>query len=140
MGKPTLEDLRARVHGQTIVAGDAAYDAARKVYNGMIDRRPRAVVRCADAADVMACVDFAREHGLDLSVRGGSHGVPGVGTHDNGVVTDLAQMNGVRVDPTARTVRAEGGCTWGGFNHATYPFGLATTGGIVASTGIAGLT
>ena len=139
MGK-TIEDLRALVHGQTIVAGDAAYDAARKVYNGMIDRRPRAVVRCADAADVMACVDFARENGLDLSVRGGSHSVPGFGTNDNGVVIDLAQMNGVRVDPTARTVRAEGGCTWGGFNHATYPFGLATTGGIVASTGIAGLT
>ena len=140
MGKPTLEDLRARVHGKTIVPGDDVYDAARKVYNGMIDRRPRAVVQCADAADVMACVDFARENGLDLSIRGGSHSVPGFGTNDDGVVIDLAQMNGVRVDPTARTVRAEGGCTWGGFYHATYPFGLATTGGIIASTGIAGLT
>ena len=140
MAKPTLEELRARVQGQTIAVGDAAYDAARKVYNGMIDLRPRAIVRCADAADVMACVDFARENGLELSVRGGAHSVPGFGTNDDGLVIDLAPINGVRVDPSTRTVRAEGGCTWGGFNHATYAFGLATTGGIIASTGIAGLT
>ena len=140
MGKPTLEELRARVHGQTIAEGDAAYDSARRVYNGMIDRRPRVVVRCADAADVMACVDFGREHGLDVSVRGGAHSVPGFGTNDDGVVIDLSAMTATRVDPAARTVRAEGGCTWGAFNHATYPFGLATTGGIIASTGIGGLT
>jgi FAD/FMN-containing dehydrogenase len=140
MAKPTLEELRARVQGQTIAVGDADYDAARRVYNGMIDRRPSVIVRCADAADVMACVDFARENGLELSVRGGAHSVPGFGTNDGGLVIDLAPMNGVRVDPSTRTVRAEGGCTWGGFNHATYAFGLATTGGIIASTGIAGLT
>ncbi len=140
MGKPTLDELRARVHGQVVVEGDAAYDTARRVYNGMIDRRPRVVVRCTDAADVMACVDFARESGLDVSVRGGAHSVPGFGTNDDGVVIDLSGMTGTRVDPSARTVRAEGGCTWGAFNHATYPFGLATTGGIIASTGIAGLT
>jgi FAD/FMN-containing dehydrogenase len=140
MGKPTLEQLKALVHGETITAGDAAYEVARRVYNGMIDRRPRVIVRCADVADVMACVDFARENGLDLSIRGGAHSVPGFGTNDDGVVVDLSQMNGVRVDPSARTARAEGGCTWGGFNHATYAFGLATTGGIIASTGIAGLT
>ena len=80
------------------------------------------------------------EHAIDLSVRGGSHSVPGFGTNDDGVVIDLAPMNGVRVDPHARTARAEGGCTWGGFNHATYPFGLATNGGIIGSTGIGGLT
>jgi FAD/FMN-containing dehydrogenase len=140
MPKPTLEELRTRVHGQTIAAGDDAYDTARKVYNGMIDRRPRVIVRCTDVADVMASVEFASEQGMDLSVRGGAHSVPGFGTNDDGVVIDLAQMNGVRVDPQRRTVRAEGGCTWGGFNHATYAFGLATTGGIIASTGIAGLT
>jgi FAD/FMN-containing dehydrogenase len=106
----------------------------------MIDRRPGVIVRCTDAADVMASVQFAREQGTDLSIRGGSHSVPGFGTNDGGVVIDLAPMNGVRVDPNARTVRAEGGCTWGGFNHATYAFGMATTGGIIASTGIAGLT
>ncbi len=140
MPKPTLEELRGRVHGQTIAEGDDAYETARRVYNGMIDRRPQVVVRCTDAADVMATVEYARENSLDLSIRGGSHSVPGFGTNDNGVVIDLAQMNGVRVDPHTRTARAEGGCLWGGFNHATYPFGLATTGGIIASTGIAGLT
>jgi FAD/FMN-containing dehydrogenase len=136
----TLEELRAHVNGQTIVPGDAAYEDARKVYNGMIDRRPAVIVRCTDAADVMATVQFASEQGKDLSIRGGSHSVPGFGTNDGGVVIDLAPMNGVRVDPQARTVRAEGGVTWGGFNHATYAFGMATTGGIIASTGIAGLT
>jgi FAD/FMN-containing dehydrogenase len=140
MAKPTLDELRTRVHGQTITPDTDAYDAARRVYNGMIDKHPRAIVRCADAADVMASVEFARGNALPLSVRGGSHSVPGFGTNDDGVVVDLAPMNGVRVDPQARTARAEGGCTWGGFNHATYPFGLATTGGIIASTGIGGLT
>jgi len=137
---PTLDELRARVNGQTIVPGDAAYEESRKVYNGMIDRRPGVIVRCSDAADVMASVEFARGQGKDLSIRGGSHSVPGFGTNDGGVVIDLAPMKGIRVDPQARTVRAEGGCTWGGFNHATYAFGMATTGGIIASTGIAGLT
>ena len=140
MPKPTLEELRARVHGQTIAAGDDGYDTARRVYNAMIDRRPRVIVRCTDAADVMASVAFAAEHAIDLSVRGGSHSVPGFGTNDDGVVIDLAPMNGVRVDPHARTARAEGGCTWGGFYHATYPFGLTTNGGIIGSTGIGGLT
>ena len=137
---PTLDELRARVNGQTIVPGDAAYEEARKVYNGMIDRRPGVIVRCTDVADVMASIQFAREQGKDLSIRGGSHSVPGFGTNDDGVVIDLAPMKSVRVDPHARTVRADGGCTWGGFNHATYAFGMATTGGIIASTGIAGLT
>lgn len=136
----TLDVLRSRVHGRTIAGNDESYEAARKVYNGMIDRRPQVIVQCTDAGDVMAAVEFARENSLPLSIRGGSHSVPGFGTNDGGVVADLAQMNGVRVDPRSRTARAEGGCTWGGFNHATYPFGLATTGGIIASTGIAGLT
>jgi FAD/FMN-containing dehydrogenase len=140
MAKPTIEDLRESARGAVITADDPDYDEARKVYNGMIDRRPRAVVRCVDAGDVMACVDFARENGLDLSVRGGGHSVPGFGTNDGGVVIDFSLMKGIRVDPHTQTVRAEGGCTWGDFNHATYPFGLATTGGVVSTTGIAGLT
>ncbi len=123
-----------------ITEGDAEYDAARKVYNGMIDRRPAAIVRCAVAGDVAAGVDFAREGGLDLSIRGGAHSVPGFGTNDGGVVVDMSEMKAVTVDARAKTARAEGGCTWGDFNEATYPYGLATTGGIVASTGIAGLT
>jgi FAD/FMN-containing dehydrogenase len=136
----TDEQLRERVRGQIVVEGDPDYDEARKVHNGMIDRRPAVVVRGTDAGDVMATVDYARENGLDLSVRGGSHSVPGFGTNDGGAVIDLSSMNGVRVDASAQTARAEGGCTWGDFNHATYPFGLATTGGIISTTGIAGLT
>ena len=129
-------DLRERIAGP----GDPSYDQARSVHNGMIDRYPQTIVRCQDAGDVLATVAYARENGLDLAVRGGSHSVPGFGTTDGGVVADLSGMRGVRVDPVAGTARAEGGCTWGDFNHATYPFGLATTGGIVSSTGIGGLT
>jgi FAD/FMN-containing dehydrogenase len=140
MSKPTVEELRQRVHGEVIVAGDDAYEEARKVYNGMIDRRPGVIVRCADTGDVMATVDYARDNAIDLSVRGGSHGVPGFGTNDGGAVIDLSAMKGIRVDPSAQTVRADGGCTWGDFNHATYAFGLATTGGIISTTGIGGLT
>jgi len=140
VGKPTVEMLRERARGQVITGSDAEYEEARKVYNGMIDRRPSVIVRAVDVGDVMAGIDYGRENGLDLSVRGGSHSVPGFGTCDGGVVIDLGRMTGVRVDPRRQTARAEGGCTWGGFNHATYAFGLATTGGIIASTGIAGLT
>src|SRR5438093_467402 len=128
MGKPTIEELRESARGQVITADDAGYDEARTVYNAMIDRRPRVVVRCVDVGDVMAAVGFARENELDLSVRGGSHSVPGFGTNDDGVVIDLSPMKGTRVDPLRQTARAQGGCTWGDFNHATYPFGLATTG------------
>lgn len=137
---PILEDLRGEVRGPVIAAGDAGYDDARKVYNAMHDRKPAFVVRCRDAGDVIAAVNFAREHGGDVSVRGGSHSAPGFGTNDGGVVIDLGLMKGIHVDPRARTVRAEGGCTWGDFNHATHAFGLAATGGIVSTTGIAGLT
>ena len=136
----TEAELSEQAHGPVITAGDPEYDDARKVYNGMIDRRPRAIVRCMDVGDVLATVNFARENSLDLSVRGGSHSVPGFGTNDGGVVIDLSAMKGVRVDPSTRTARAGSGCTWADFNHATYPFGLATTGGIVGTTGIAGLT
>src|SRR5262245_53897268 len=106
----------------------------------MIDRRPLAIVRATGVADVMAAVDFARENDLPLSIRGGSHSVPGFGTNDGGVVVDLVRMRSIRVDPAARTARAEGGCTWGDFFHATYPFGLATTGGLISTTGVGGLT
>jgi FAD/FMN-containing dehydrogenase len=140
MGSPTTEQLRERVRGDVVTSADDEYDEARKVYNAMIDRRPRVVVRAANAGDVIAAVDFARENGLDLAVRGGSHSVPGFGTCDDGVVVDLSLMRGVRVDPANRRARAEGGATWGDFNAATYPFGLATTGGIISTTGVGGLT
>ena len=140
MSEITLDQLRERVRGEIITADDDAYEEARKVNNAMIDRRPKVVVRAADAGDVMAGVDFARENQLDLAVRGGGHSVPGFGTCDDGVVIDLGRMRSVRVDPSARTARADGGATWGDFNHATYAFGLATTGGIISTTGVGGLT
>ncbi|MDP9343923.1 MAG: FAD-binding oxidoreductase [Actinomycetota bacterium] len=140
MGTLAIEELRGQVRGPVIGPDDEGYDEARRVYNAMIDRRPAAVVRAANAGDVIAAVNFARENSLDLAVRGGSHSVPGFGTCDGGLVIDLSGMRGVRVDPAARRARAEGGATWGDFNAATYPFGLATTGGIISSTGVGGLT
>jgi len=140
MAKQTLDDLRARTHGQVIAAEDAGYDEARKVYNGMIDRRPLVIVRPANADDVSAVVSFARDDSLDLSVRGGAHNAPGFGTNDGGVVIDLSSMRGVRVDASARTARVEGGALLGDLDAATHEFGLATTGGIIASTGVGGLT
>ena len=140
MSAPTIERLREQVRGSVIGPDDDGYDAARTVYNAMVDRRPAVVVRAANAGDVIAAVDFAREAGVDLAVRGGGHSVPGFGTCDDGVVIDLAGMRGVRVDPDARTARAEGGATWGDVNAATHAFGLATTGGIISTTGVGGLT
>ena len=140
MSAPTVEQLREQVRGQVIAPQDDAYEEARGVYNAMIDRRPAVVVRAANVGDVMAAVNFAREAGIDLAVRGGGHSVPGFGTCDDGVVIDLSGMRGVRVDPGARTARAEGGATWGDFNSATHAFGLATTGGIISTTGVGGLT
>lgn len=132
--------LTDRLRGDVVVPGDPAYDEARKVYNAMHDKRPAVIVRAVDAGDVVATVDFAREQGLPLAVRGGSHSVPGHGTCDDGVVLDLGRMCGVRVDPAARTAWVEGGCTWADVDHATHAFGLATTGGVVSTTGVGGLT
>ncbi|RCW40458.1 FAD/FMN-containing dehydrogenase [Halopolyspora algeriensis] len=136
----TIEDVRERARGTVLGPHDPDYEEARKVHNAMIDRHPRAVVRCSNAGDVMAAVDFARENRLDLAVRGGGHSVPGFGTCDEGVVIDLSGMRGVRVDPGNRTARVEGGATWGDVNAATHAFGLATTGGIISTTGVGGLT
>jgi FAD/FMN-containing dehydrogenase len=140
MATVTLDTLREQVRGDVIGTEDEAYDLARRVYNAMIDKRPSVVVRPANVGDVMAAVNFARESRLDLAIRGGGHSVPGFGTCDGGVVIDLSRMRSVRVDPAKKTARAEGGATWGDFNSATYAFGLATTGGIISTTGVAGLT
>jgi FAD/FMN-containing dehydrogenase len=140
MSAATIDDLRGQIRGTVISPEDEGYEVARVVYNAMIDRRPAVVVRAANAGDVMAAVRFASESSLDLAVRGGGHSVPGFGTCDGGVVIDLSGMRGVRVDPANATARAEGGATWGDFNSATYPFGLATTGGIISTTGVGGLT
>jgi UDP-N-acetylenolpyruvoylglucosamine reductase len=135
-----VESLRTSLRGKLIRPGDEAYETARKVYNAMIDRHPAIIVRPAGVADVISSVKFAREQSLDLSIRGGSHNVAGFGTNDDGLVIDLSSMRSTRVDPAKRTVRAEGGCTWGDLDHATHAFGLATTGGVISTTGVSGLT
>ena len=140
MDEKAFVDLKSQVRGDVVRPADEVYEVARKVYNAMIDKRPAVIVRCTDVADVIAAVKTARAKGLPVAVRGGGHSVPGFGTADDAVVVDLGRMKGTRVDPAMRTVWAEGGCTWGDFNHATYAFGLATTGGIISTTGIAGLT
>src|SRR5205809_2739779 len=135
-----IDQLREQVRCPVVSADDAGYDEARRVHNGMFDRRPRAVVRAEQVADAIAAVNIARENGLDLSVRGGGHSAPGFGTNDGGLVIDFSRMRSVHVDPKTKTARADAGTTWGDFNHATHAFGLATTGGVVSTTGIAGLT
>ncbi len=131
--------LRAQLRGTLLQPGDAQYDAARRVYNGMIDKRPALIARCTDVADVISAVNFAREHGLTVAVRGGGHNGPGLGTCDDGLVIDLSPMRGVRVDPADSTVRVGGGCVWGDVDHATHPYRLAVPSGIVSSTGVGGL-
>ncbi|KAA9152989.1 FAD-binding oxidoreductase [Amycolatopsis acidicola] len=140
MNSPTTEALRDRISGTVITRADAEYDEARKVYNAMIDRRPLVVVRASGTDDVRATVNFARDNGLDLAVRGGAHSVPGFGTCDGGVVLDLSSLRAVDVDPKQRRARAQGGATWGDFNDATHEHGLATPGGIISTTGVGGLT
>ncbi len=135
-----IGELAGDLRGEVIRPGEPAYDEARRVWNGMIDRRPALVARCLGVADVVACVRFAADHELLLAVRGGGHNVAGFGTCDGGLVIDLSAMRGVRVDPDRRTVRAEGGATWGDLDRETQLFGLAAPGGIHSKTGIAGLT
>ena len=118
--------------GDLIRPGDEAYESARRVYNAMIDKHPRLIARAIDVADVITCVNFARENGLLLAVRGGGHNGGGLGTCDNGLMLDLSQMKGIRVDPDSRTVRAEGGCTQGEIGHAAAAFGLAIPAGTVS--------
>jgi FAD/FMN-containing dehydrogenase len=134
------EEFRAAFRGQILHDGDEGYEEARKVYNGMIDRRPRVIARCVDVADVMTAVAYGRDNNLLTAIRGGGHNGGGLGTCDDGLVIDLSLMKGVRVDPAAHTVRVEGGCTGGDMDHATHAFGMATPNGTVSTTGIAGLT
>ena len=128
------------LRGEVIGPDDADYDEARKIWNGCVDKRPALIARCRGVADVLAALDYARDNDLLIAVRGGGHSIPGHSTCDGGIVIDLSQMKGIRVDPSARTVRAEAGVTWGEFDRETHAFGLATTGGQITTTGIAGLT
>ena len=134
------KQFKAALRGELIQRGEPGYEEARKLYNAMIDKRPRLIARCADVADVMAAVRFGRENELLTAIRGAGHNGPGLGSCDDGLVIDLGLMNGVRVDPASREVRAEGGCTQGAVDHATHAFGLAVPAGVVSTTGLSGLT
>jgi FAD/FMN-containing dehydrogenase len=140
MTDASVETFRTGLRGQLLRPGDDAYDEARKLWNGMFDRRPALIVRCAGTADVMSAVNFARDHGLQVAVRGGGHSFPGHSVCQGGLVVDLSPMKGIRVDPASRTARAQAGLKWLEFDHETQAFGLATTGGTASDTGIAGLT
>ncbi len=135
-----VKDLASAFGGVLLQSDHPAYDTARRVYNGMIDRRPALVAQCRGVADIVAAVGFARAHGLEIAVRGGGHNVGGRGTIDGGLVIDLAPMKGIHVDPVARRARVQGGVLWREFNREAQLHGLATTGGVVGSTGVAGLT
>jgi len=140
LGDATLAELEQGLRGQLIRPSDEGYDEARAVWNGAHDGRPALIVRCAGVADVMRAVDFARSEDMLVAVRGGGHSVPGFSTCDGGLVVDLSAMTAVRVDSALRTASAEGGCTWAVFDHETQAFGLAVTGGLVSTTGLAGFT
>jgi FAD/FMN-containing dehydrogenase len=135
-----VQAFAASLSGKVLTSGDAGYDAARAVFNGMIDRKPGLIVQPANTADVEKCVKFAKEHGLLVSVKGGGHSAPGYGVCDDGLMIDMSSMQAITVDPKKRTAVAEGGVCWGEFDAATQAHGLAVTGGRNPTTGIAGLT
>jgi FAD/FMN-containing dehydrogenase len=140
MSPISIEQLRSRFRGGLIYPGDAAYDSARKVYNGMIDKHPKVIARCVDTADVLAAVEYGRANRLLTSIRGGGHNGAGLGICEDGLVIDLTMMKGIRVDPAQQTVRVQGGCIWGEVDHATHTFGMAVPCGFISTTGVAGLT
>ena len=140
IGEATLGELAQSLRGELIRPDDPGYDEARSIWNGAHDRRPALIVRCNGVADVLRTVEFARSEGLPLAIRGGGHSIPGFSTVDDGVVLDLAPMKGIRVDPGNRTVTAQAGCLWSDLDAETQAFGLAVTGGLVSTTGIAGFT
>jgi FAD/FMN-containing dehydrogenase len=140
LSEEVVAAFKATLRGTLLRPGEASYDEARKIWNAMIDKRPALIVRCAGVADVIQAVNFARTHDLLVAVRGGGHNVAGNAVCDGGLMIDLSPMKSIRVDPVRRTARAEGGTTWGEFDHETQAFGLATTGGVIPTTGIAGLT
>ena len=140
ISEATAEDFRGSLHGGALLPGDEGYDSARRIWNAMIDKRPALIAQCSGTADVINSVNFARENGLLISVRGGGHNFPGNSVCNDGLMIDLSRMTGVRVDPAAKTVRAQGGTKWKAFDHETQAFGLAAPGGTDYDTGIAGLT
>jgi len=135
-----LESFRASFRGELVLPSEEAYERARRVWNGAIDKRPAVIARCSGVVDVVRAVEFGREHELLVAVRGGGHNVAGHGTCDGGIVMDLSPMRGISLDLARRTITVQAGATWGDVDHETQAFGLATTGGLVSTTGIAGFT
>src|SRR5262245_58665474 len=135
-----LGAFKTRLRGELLTLGDSGYDETRRVHNGMIDKRPALIARCTGVADVLTAVRFARTHALLVAVRGGGHHPAGYGVCDGGLVLDLSPLRGIRVYPTRKTIQAQGGVIWGNLDRETATFGLATPGGMVSMTGIAGLT
>lgn len=140
LDREIVEELTSQIRGEVITPENETYDDARSIYNAMIDKRPALIVKCSNVADVIRCVNYAREYDLLTAVRCGGHNGAGLALAEDGLVIDLSGMKGIRVDPEAQTVRIEGGCTWGEVDHATHPFGLAVPSGIISTTGVAGLT
>ncbi|HEY3376989.1 MAG TPA: FAD-dependent oxidoreductase, partial [Armatimonadota bacterium] len=140
VSQQAVQELAAMMRGEVIQPGAEGYDTARQVWNAMIDKYPALIVRCAGVADVLNAVTFARTHGLLVAMRGGGHNVAGKATCDGGMLIDLSGMKSMRIDPILRTARAGPGLTWGEFDHETQAFGLALTGGIQSTTGVAGFT
>ena len=140
MDQEAIAQFKGQLRGELIEPTDPRYDESRKVYNAMIDRKPRLIARCADVADVIAAVHFGRQQDLRVSIRSGGHNAGGLGVCDDGLVIDLSLIKYVHVDSAARTVRVGGGCTWGDVDHATHAFGLAVPSGIISTTGVGGLT
>ncbi|TDO59996.1 FAD/FMN-containing dehydrogenase [Kribbella sp. VKM Ac-2571] len=140
LGEATLGELAGELRGELVRPTDPSYDEARSIWNAAHDKRPALIVRCRGVADVIRAVEFARSEGLTLAVRGGGHSIPGFSTTDGGLVIDLSPMNSVRVDPDRRVIVAQGGCVWGDVDAEAQAFGLAVTGGLVSTTGVAGFT
>src|SRR6478609_7529582 len=140
IGEATIAEFAAGLRGTAVQPGDDDYERDRNIWNGAHDRHPAVIAKCAGVADVLRTIEFARSEGLPLSVRGGGHSIPGFSTNDGGVVLDLSPMKGVQVDPVRRRVTAQAGCVWKDLDVETQQFGLALTGGLVSSTGIAGFT
>ncbi len=140
LSQAAVEQFKSKLRGELIEPNDEKYEAARKVYNAMIDRRPRMIARCADVADVIECVNFGRDNGLTIAVRGGGHNAGGLGVWDDALVIDLSPLRYTHIDPDTQTARVGGGCTWADVDHATHAFGLAVPTGIISTTGVGGLT
>ena len=140
LGAATLKEFEEGMQGEVVRPGDASYDEARAIWNGAHDGRPAVIARCADTSDVRHAIGFARSEGLEVAVRGGGHSIPGFSTCDGGIVIDLSPMKAVEVDPGSATATAEGGVLWSELDAATQEHGLAVTGGLVSTTGIAGFT